>query len=98
MFTHLNTIEWDFILKSKKNENLNYFSNKIDGQILAELKVKGGFEYYLCTIVQMNNDVVGNYIGCVKSDAKCGEEANILVYDREHQRDKVLSLDNDKYL
>lgn len=98
MYIHLNTIEWDFILKSKKNENLNYFSNKIDGQILAELKCKGGFEYYLCTIVQMNNDTVGNYIGCVKSDAASGKDANILVYDRDRQRDRVLSLDDENYL
>ena len=98
MYTHINTIEWDFVKTSQKFSNINYFSNKISGQILAEMKVSQGFEYYLCTTVQMNNNTVGNYIGCMKSSATSGETADILVYNRDTQRDKVLSFNDEKYL
>lgn len=97
MYSHIHTVHWNHIPKYS-DENLNYFRNQVDNMILAEMKATGGFEYYQCSDIQMQNKSVGNYIGCVKSQAVTGLEANIMVYDHNKQTDKTVSLDDEKYL
>lgn len=97
MFSHIHTTHWDFDPKYSTGE-LTYFRNRVDNSIVAEMKATCGFEYYLCSDIQMKNKTVGNYIGCVESDAKTGREANIMVYDHNTQTDKTISLDDEKFL
>lgn len=50
MYTHLHTTEWNHS-KEYSNDSINYFINRIDGSIVAELHIDGGFEYYACSDV-----------------------------------------------
>lgn len=97
MFSHIHTTHWNHIPKTSSDE-LNYFRNRVDNTIIAEMKATGGFEYYFCSDIQMQNRTVGQYIGCMESEAKTGLEANIMVYDHDEQTDKTLSFDDEKYL
>ena len=97
MYTHLHTTEWNHS-KEYSNDSINYFINRIDGSIVAELHIDGGFEYYACSDVQMMKNTVGNYLGCKKSNALNGREANIMVYDHEHQVERTVSLNDEIYL
>lgn len=97
MFSHIHTIHWVHIPKYS-TDDLNYFRNRVDNNIIAESKASGGFEYYSCSEIQMINKTMGEYIGCIQSDAKSSREADIMVYDRDVQTDKTISLDDEKYL
>ena len=97
MYTHIHTTEWIHNPQTSSDKQ-NYFINRINGQILAELQTKGGFEYYLCTSVQMTNKTVGNYIGCIKTAKTDGKTANILVYNHDTQPEHTVSLNDEEYL
>lgn len=97
MYTHLHSTEW-ILVPDSGNDRLHYFSNRVSGQILAELQSSNGFEYYLCTTEQMSLKLVGNYLGCRKSKAKNGREADIMVYNHDTQPERTIDLNDEIYL
>jgi hypothetical protein len=112
MYTHILTGQWEQI-PEKSNDSLNYFRNTIipvpenpairnysnmAESILAEMKAPGGFEYYLCSPIQMETGNVGTYLGCSKSDSPNGKQAKIMIYDHDSQVPKMLDLNDEEYL
>ena len=91
MYTHIHTIEWNYMPQYSSN-NQAYFIN-IDGrQIIAELTTKKGSEYYLCSEVQAQAGTLGIYVGCTTPEAK------LMVKDHEHETEHSFSLNDQQYI
>lgn len=91
MYTHIHTIEWNYMPKYSSN-NQAYFIN-IDGrQIIAELTTKKGNEYYLCSEVQAQAGTLGIYVGCTTLESK------LMVKDHEHETEHSFSLNDQQYI
>ena len=91
MYTHIHTIEWNYMPQYSSN-NQAYFINIDSRQIIAELTTKKGNEYYLCSEVQAPAGTLGIYVGCTTPEAK------LMVKDHEHETEHSFSLNDQQYI
>jgi hypothetical protein len=96
MFTHIHTTEWVYNPDCSNDDN-SYFVNRVDGRILLENKRKKGYEYYLCSDIQMKKGLTGIYVGCVER-YKDGEYPDVMVFDHNTQPERTVSLNDEEYL
>lgn len=95
MYTHIHSIDWDF-LEEYSTRTISYYEHKRNYALLAEYWTPEGYEYYYCSIEQMQTGNVGIYVGChKKTEDKFPQH---LVHDHEHETEFNLSLNEDEYL
>lgn len=95
MYTHIHSIDWDFI-PDYSTRTISYYEHKRNHEILAEYWTPDGYEYYYCSPEQMQTSNVGIYIGCQrKTDDK---PLTHLVQDHEHETEFNISLNEEEYL
>lgn len=75
-----------------------YFKNRLTKEIIAESKSNGGYDYYRCTPEQMHLNLVGDYIGCVRSNKRNPEEADLMNHNPETHIPKTLNLNDEDFL
>ena len=97
MYTHLHTIEWNF-MKDVSTDRQKYFYNRIDGRYLAEVYTKSGIEYYICSDVQVSTGNLGIYIGCVADKPTDRNYGHKMVCDHEIDTEATISVNDDIYL
>ena len=96
MFTHLHSIEWDFV-RDFSTKVQRYFYNTIDSRIVAELETKKGVEFYQCSDAQMKTGNVGIYLGCLRKEQP-GYRTLVLNHEDPKETETTISIDDEKYL
>ena len=97
MYTHLYTVEWDF-LKKFSTEKINYFQNRIDDRYLAESKTSKGTEDYFCSYDQVRTGNLGIYLGCIRENPSDPNQGKHMTINHDHDMEYTLVLNDEKYL